>query len=73
MSKSTVVNPSLQSTASTVINNEIVEEYNRQNSIETDIRTSIVEGTVLCSKYKVQSQLEVSSGEAHKSGRRASS
>lgn len=64
MSKSTVVNPSLQSTASTVINNEIVEEYNRQNSIETDIRTSIVEGTVLCSKYKVQSQLEVSSGEA---------
>ena len=64
MDKSTVINPSLQTTASTVINSEVVEEYNRQNNIETDDIASISEGTIVCEKYKIQSQLEVSSGEA---------
>ena len=41
-----------------------MEEYNRQNDIETDNSSSIKEGTTICDKYTVQSQLEVSSGEA---------
>lgn len=64
MDNSTVINPAIQGTSSTVINSEVVEEYNRQNNIETDASSSIAEGTVICEKYKVQSQLEVSSGEA---------
>jgi hypothetical protein len=64
MDNSTVINPAIQGTSSTVINSEVVEEYNRQNNIEADASSSIAEGTVICEKYKVQSQLEVSSGEA---------
>jgi serine/threonine protein kinase len=64
MDNSTVINPAIQGTSSTVINSEVVEEYNRQNNIEADASSSISEGTVICEKYKVQSQLEVSSGEA---------
>ena len=33
MDNKTVINPALQQSAQTVINNEIVEEYNRQNNI----------------------------------------
>ena len=65
MDNSTVINPAIQGTSSTVINSEVVEEYNRQNNIEADASSSIAEGTVICEKYKVQSQLEVSSGEAY--------
>ena len=64
MDNSTVINPAIQGTSSTVINSEVVEEYNRQNNIEADASSSIAEGTVICEKYKVQSQLEVSSGGA---------
>ena len=64
MDNSTVINPAIQGTSSTVINSEVVEAYNRQNNIESDASSSISEGTVICDKYKVQSQLEVSSGEA---------
>lgn len=64
MDNSTVINPAIQGTSSTVINSEVIEEYNRQNNIEADASSSIAEGTVICEKYKVQSQLEVSSGEA---------
>jgi len=64
MENSTVINPAVQPSSATVINAEVVEEYNRQNNIETDNSASIAEGTVICEKYKVQSQLEVSSGEA---------
>ena len=64
MENSTVINPAVQPPSATVINAEVVEEYNRQNNIETDSSASIAEGTVICEKYKVQSQLEVSSGEA---------
>lgn len=64
MENSTVINPAVQPSSATVINAEVVEEYNRQNNIKTDSSASIAEGTVICEKYKVQSQLEVSSGEA---------
>ena len=64
MENSTVINPAVQPSSATVINAEVVEEYNRQNNIEADSSASIAEGTVICEKYKVQSQLEVSSGEA---------
>ena len=62
MEKSTVINPVVQSSTATVINN-IIEEYNRQNDIETDGNT-IADGTIICDKYKVIGQLEVTSGEA---------
>lgn len=64
MENTTVINPAVQPSSATVINAEVVEEYNRQNNIETDNSASITEGTVICDKYRVQSQLEVSSGEA---------
>lgn len=64
MENTTVINPAVQSSSATVTNTEVVEEYNRQNNIETDSSSSITEGTTICDKYKVQSQLEVSSGEA---------
>ena len=61
---STIINPAIQPSSATVINAEVVEEYNRQNNIETESSTSVSEGTIICDKYKVISQLEVSSGEA---------
>ena len=69
MANNTVINPALESStpapaaasAATVINSEVVEEYNRQNNIEEDSSSQITEGTVICDKYKVQNQLEVSS------------
>lgn len=64
MENSTVINPAIQPSSATVINAEVVEEYNRQNNIEADSSTSVSEGTIICDKYRVISQLEVSSGEA---------
>lgn len=64
MHRSTVINPAVQNVASTVINSEVVEEYNRQNDIDIRENSLIMEGTILCDKYKVLNQLEVSSGEA---------
>lgn len=64
MENRTVINPSLQASSATIINPEVVEEYNRQNHIETDRSSLISQGTILCEKYKVLSQLEVSSGKA---------
>lgn len=64
MAKNTVINPAVQCPASTVINSAVVEEYNRQNDIEVTVSSTITEGTILCGKFAVQSQLEVSSGEA---------
>lgn len=64
MENSTIINPAIQPSSATVINAEIVEEYNRQNNIETESSSSVSEGTIICDKYKVISQLEVSSGEA---------
>ena len=62
MDNNTVINPHINS--STVINSQIVDEYNRQNDIEDNSSYSIREGTIICDKYKIESQLEVSSGEA---------
>jgi serine/threonine protein kinase len=64
MDNRTIINPDIQSSSSTVINQEIVEEYNRQNSIEEDSRAFIALGTVVCDKYEIRNPLEVSSGEA---------
>ena len=64
MDNSTVINPAVQGSSATVINDEVVEQYNRQNDIEMESDSLITVGTVLCDKYKVQNQLEVSSGEA---------
>ncbi len=64
MENSTIINPAIQPSSATVINAEVVEEYNRQNNIETESSSSVSEGTIICDKYKVISQLEVSSGEA---------
>lgn len=67
MASKTVINPNIRpdgpASAATIINEQVVEEYNRQNNIEED-RNYWIEGTVLCGKYKVSSRLEVSSGEA---------
>ena len=64
MAEKTVINTAVNSSTPTVINNNIVEEYNRQNNIDVEEYSSITEGTMICDKYKVLSQLEVSSGEA---------
>ena len=64
MANETVINPALQQSAPTAINSEIVEEYNRQNGIDSQDDQTVSEGTVICGKYIVSRQLEVSSGEA---------
>ena len=70
MAYNTVINSEIQSDTAlpiqpaTVINAEVIEEYNRQNSIEQESTSLIAEGTIICDKFKVQNQLEVSSGEA---------
>ena len=63
MDNRTVINPDLQYSSATVINSDIVEEYNRQNNLKTS-GEYIAEGTVVCEKYTIKSQMEVSSGEA---------
>ena len=64
MDNRTVINSALSSEKATVINQDVVEEYNRQNNISDNFNSTIPIGTILCQKYKVQSQLEVASGEA---------
>lgn len=64
MDKQTVINTELQPSASTVINDEILEQYNRQNNIHRPEDTLISEGAVICEKYEVVRQLEGTSGEA---------
>ena len=64
MDNQTVINPAIANTPATVINNEVVAEYNRQNQIDFDTNTMLSAGTVVCDRYKIQNQLEVSSGEA---------
>lgn len=64
MSNITVINPALQQTAQTIINNEIIEEYNRQNNIDISVTSLIREGTIILDKYVITRRLEVASGEA---------
>lgn len=63
-SAATEINPNLRDPSATAINNEIIEQYNRQNGIESGGDQPISEGVEICGKYKVIRQLEVSSGEA---------
>lgn len=64
MDNKTVINPALQQSAQTVINNEIVEEYNRQNNINNSGAALVRDGATILDKYVVTRQLEVASGEA---------
>lgn len=66
MANETVINPQLQNSTPTAINNDIIEQYNRQNGITTPANQSqtISENGVICDKYTVIRQLEVTSGEA---------
>lgn len=64
MDNETVINHSLQQSSPTVINDEIVEEYNRQNNIDASGVSMIHDGTKVLGKYVVTRQLEVNSGEA---------
>lgn len=64
MDKKTVINPALQQSTQTVINNEIVEEYNRQNNVNNSGAALVRDGATILDKYIVTRQLEVASGEA---------
>ena len=64
MDNKTVINPALQQSAQTVINNEIVEEYNPQNNINNPGAALVRDGATILDKYVVTRQLEVASGEA---------
>ncbi len=64
MDNKTFINPALQQSAQTVINNEIVEEYNRQNNINNSGAALVRDGATILDKYVVTRQLEVASGEA---------
>lgn len=64
MDNKTQINPSIQAGASTVINRDIIEEYNAQNHVDAASGAFLEKGTVVCERYQVVSQLEVSSGEA---------
>jgi len=64
MANQTVINPALQSAAQTMVNVDIVEQYNRQNNIDHSDAGLVSEGATICEKYTVQQRLEVSSGEA---------
>lgn len=64
MDNKTVINPALQQSAQTVINNEIVEEYNRQNNINNSGVALVRDGATILDKYVITRQLEVASGEA---------
>lgn len=59
----TIINSSLRDANATVVNRDIVDEYNRQNNLKAS-EEYIAEGTVVCEKYTIKSQMEVSSGEA---------
>lgn len=63
MDNKTVINPALQQSAQTVINNEIVEEYNRQNNINNSGAALVRDGATILDKYVVTRQLEVASGD----------
>lgn len=63
MDNKTVINPALQQSAKTEINNAIIEEYNRQNNIST-AESLAAEGSIILDKYVITRRLEVASGEA---------
>ena len=64
MGNKTVINPALQQSAQTVINNAVVEEYNRQNNIDCSGASLVRDDATILGKYVIKRQLEVTSGEA---------
>ena len=56
--------PVLPDASATLINQEILAQYNLENGIESSGEPLIDEGTELCGRYKVVRPLEVASGEA---------
>ena len=64
MDNRTVINSEIKETPKTVINQEIVAQYEQRiDNISHD--TGILDaGVVLCDKYKIEHRLEVASGEA---------
>ena len=64
MGNKTVINPALQQSAQTVINNAVVEEYNRQNNIDCSGTSLVRDDATILGKYVIKRQLEVTSGEA---------
>ncbi len=65
MDNKTVINPVLQQSSQTVINDAIVEEYNRQNNIMASDASLLRDGATVLDKYVITRQLEVASGEAN--------
>lgn len=65
MDNNTVINPALRQSSQTVVNDAIVEEYNRQNNIKTSGASLIRDGATILDKYVITRQLEVASGEAN--------
>lgn len=65
MDNKTVINPVLQQSSQTVINDAIVEEYNRQNNIMASDASLVRDGATVLDKYVITRQLEVASGEAN--------
>ena len=61
MAEHTVINPAIQPSSVTVINREIAEAG---SGPETNSSVTISEGTIICDRYSVIKQMEVSSGEA---------
>ncbi|MEE1047695.1 MAG: protein kinase, partial [Clostridia bacterium] len=63
MSNETMINP-INNSNSTVINSEL--QPNNATVINTEISnlSNIAEGTTLCDKYKVESKLDINTGEA---------
>lgn len=64
MDNKTVINPALQQSAQTVINDAIIEEYNRQNNIDNSGESLVCDGATVLDKYVITRRLEVASGEA---------
>ena len=65
MDNNTIINPALRQSSQTVVNDAIVEEYNRQNNIKTSGASLIRDGATILDKYVITRQLEVASGEAN--------
>ena len=63
MSNETMINP-INNSNSTVINSEL--QSNNATVINTEISnlSNIAEGVILCEKYKVESKLDINTGEA---------
>lgn len=65
MANETVINPALSEAPATEINTDIIEQYNRQNSIDPDVVQALADNAVLLDKYTIIRQLEVNAGEAN--------